>query len=319
MKTITLTPSASDCRPTEATIGFFDGVHLGHRHLIRRAVEEAHAHDLRAAAVTFDRHPRCVLHADYRPPLLTTLDERLQLLAATGVDAAVVLPFTSEMASLTAREFLADILVKRLGCRRLLMGYDHRFGSDGLRSPADYDRLGAELGVGVSHCGPLQVCGVNVSSSVVRAFVSEGEMAMAASCLGRPYSITGTVAHGDHVGTGLGFPTANIAPESVATMIPARGVYAAEAYLGAAVATGGAAEPSGRYRAVVNIGTRPTFGTHPVTIEAHLLGFSGNLYGHSLTLRFTRRLRAERTFASREALEAQLRRDIEEAGEGKEN
>lgn len=304
MNIINLSPSTPVPPACAATIGFFDGVHRGHRYLISHVVGVARQAGLRSAVVTFVRHPRLVLHSDYRPELLSTAEEKLALLAQTGVDECAVLPFDARMASLPAREFMQSVLLQRLNVRRLVIGYDNRFGRGRAEGFADYAAYGRELGIDVEQWQPMEVGGVRVSSSVVRSLLREGEVAMAARCLGYTYTISGTVAEGRHIGSRLGFATANLVPDEPLKLVPAGGVYAVEARID------GALEP---LPAMTNIGSRPTFDNGQTTIETHIMGLSGQLYGHRLSLSFVSRLRDERKFRSAAELANQLRHDMEEA------
>lgn len=290
--------------PCVATIGFFDGVHRGHQHLIRQVTEAAQALGLCPTVITFDRHPRQVVKTDFRPRLLSTLDEKLQLLAATGIERCAVVPFDERMASLTAHDFMRTVLSGQLGVRTLIIGYDNRFGHSRAEGFDDYVRYGREMGMDVKHATPFVLDGVNVSSSVIRSLLQEGEVEMASMCLGRDYKIAGTVGNGEHIGTKIGYPTANLQPSDGMKLIPAAGVYAVSVSL----------EGDERARAaMLNIGTRPTFGGSHATIEAHLLRFRGDLYGQSMSVAFVKRLREERKFRNAAELVCQLKRDAAEA------
>lgn len=293
-------------RPSAATIGFFDGVHRGHLHLFTQLRKAAAARGLGTLAVTFGEHPRQTLASDYRPHLLTTTEEKLALIGKEGLDACAVLRFDKELASLTAREFMEHYLRDRLGVRCLVVGYDHHFGSRQGEGFVQYAAYGRELGIDVVRATALEWGGVTVSSSAVRRFLSAGNVEMACVCLGRPYDLTGVVVHGREVGRSMGFPTANLRPDSADKMLPAVGVYAARVQ----PADADCELPSGGVRAMVNVGCRPTIDDgEALTIEAHLLDFSGDLYGRRLTLLFERRLREERRFSSLEALRRQLETD----------
>ena len=302
MDVIRLSPSVQRPAPSAATVGFFDGVHRGHRYLLAHVCDVARGAGLRAMAVTFDSHPRRVLRSDYHPELLSTTDEKLALLAQTGIDACALLHFDEQMASLSARDFMGQVLLGRLGVRRLVIGYDNRFGHGRAEGFDDYVRYGREMGMEVEQWRPMEMGGVGVSSSVVRSLLREGEVAMAARCLGHAYSIGGTVAEGRHVGGQMGFPTANLVPDCPDKLIPARGVYAVEARVD------DNPEP---LPAMTNIGRRPTFDNGEATIETHIIGFGGNLYGRRLSISFVARLRDERKFRSAAELANQLRRDLQ--------
>ncbi len=291
--------------PCTATIGFFDGVHRGHRYLIdsvkARAMQDGTG---QSTVITFDAHPRLVLHKDYRPRLLTTAAEKVERLALTGVDNCVVLHFDEAMASLPAREFMQEVLLRRLNVRTLVTGYDNRFGRNRSEGFEDYVRYGREMGIDVVRADAFTLNGVQVSSSVIRSFLSEGEVRMAAMCLGYGYRLAGRVVGGYHEGRRMGFPTANIVPEDSLKLVPRSGVYAVRAAVdGGESMTGG----------MMNIGTRPTFDGTETTLEVNLFGFSGDLYGHTLTVEFVEKLRDERKFPSVKRLMEQLEEDRREA------
>ena len=302
MKFITLT----DPLPYQAcvaTIGFFDGVHRGHRFLIRQLTRYAVGHDLASLLVTFRTHPRQVMQAAYQPQLLTTYDEKCGQLATTGADYCLTLDFTTALAALSARRFMAEILKEKLSVKVLVIGYDHRFGHDRSEGFAEYVEYGRELGMEVVRADAFAMSEVNVSSSMVRACLAEGEVGIAARCLTRPYEITGRVVHGFHVGHELGFPTANIQVEDSQKLIPKNGVYA----VWVKGKIGGEEHVWG---GMLNIGLRPTTDNgEKRTIEVHLLDFAGDLYGCRLTLSFVRRLRDERKFRNKGELVHQLRED----------
>lgn len=281
-----------------ATIGFFDGVHRGHRYLLDQVRDAAQQRGLASQLITFPEHPRRTLCPDFCPQILTTTAEKLELLETTGIDRCALFPFTPELAQLSAYDFMKS-LFERFGVRALVIGYDHRFGHDRRESFDDYVAYGKQMGIEVIQAGHFAPDGLHISSSAVRKALLQGDAERAACYLGRPYSLTGKIIEGHHIGSGLGFPTANLLPENEAKLVPANGAYAAEATV-----------EGETYAAMLNIGTRPTLNNGPErSIEAHLLGFSGNLYGKNLTLRFRHYLRDERKFDSLETLTAQLRHD----------
>ena len=206
------------------TIGFFDGVHRGHECLIRQVLDEARGRGARSLLVTFDRHPRSVFAPGSEPLLLTSSEEKMGLLRATGVDDIFVLPFDRAMAALTAREFMQQVLHDQLGVTALVVGYDHHFGRPQGETFDDYVAIGREVGIDVVPARELE--GEHVSSSAVRRALEGGDVAAAARLLGRPYTWTGRVVHGRGVGHRLGFPTANLEAEEPEKILPARGVYA---------------------------------------------------------------------------------------------
>lgn len=305
MRTIFTGTDSCDISPSVAAIGFFDGVHRGHRHLIENVIGSASRDGgMQSTVITFDRHPREVLSAEYRPRLLTTNDEKLRLLSETGVDNCAVLHFDRSMAGMSAHDFMKDVLLGRLNVRRLIIGYDNRFGHDRTEGFDSYVRYGRELGIEVLRANAFVLNGVNVSSSVIRAFLSGGEAGMAAMCLGYPYFLTGKVVSGFREGRKLGFPTANLVVSDSMKLIPESGVYAVRVKLEGA---------SDLMDGMMNIGTRPTFGGNGTTLEVNIFGFSGDIYGRTMDVMFFRRLREERKFSSVNKLAGQLRQDREDA------
>lgn len=295
--------SAGESRPMTATIGFFDGVHRGHRFLFDQVRAESDRRGTGCLAVTFAEHPRSVLTADGSPHLLTGRTEKLARLRTCGFDACALLHFTPELAALSAKDFMRRFLYDMLDVRCLVVGYDHRFGHDRSAGFADYQAWGVDMGMDVVQAKSFENAGFTVSSSAIRRFVSDGKVDMAAEALGYAYELAGTVVGGHRVGRQIGFPTANLRPAEPLKLIPANGVYAARAYVG-----------GNCYGAMVNIGRRPTLDNgNDCTVEAHLFGFSGDIYNESLTLSFERRLRDERKFATVEQLREQLENDAVEA------
>ncbi len=285
-----------------ATIGFFDGVHRGHQFMIDSLTTMAHAQGRQSLVITFDRHPRQVVHADYVPQLITTTDEKLQLLHATAADRIEVLHFDAQMAQLSAYEFMRQVLHEKYGVAMLLTGYDNRFGHNRAEGFDDYVRYGEEMGMKVLQNTPIDIDGLRVSSSLIRRLIVEGNITEASNCMGHPYSITGSVAHGFQEGRRIGFPTANIVPESAEKLVPGNGVYATIVSV-----EGGEWMP-----AMLNIGTNPTFQRQQTTIEAHIIGFEGDIYGRKVRVEFGRKLRDEQRFESVEALQKQLEADKKE-------
>jgi riboflavin kinase/FMN adenylyltransferase len=298
MRTIRGLPSAApDRRPSAVALGVFDGVHLGHRAILGAAVTHARAAEATAVACTFDPHPLEVLQPDRAPLPITTLDERLALIAETGIDVTVLLPFDKELAAVEPEAFVKDVLVERLSARHVVVGFNHRFGRGARGDAALLRQLGGRLGFGLEVIEPFTVDGVEVSSTAIRAALRRGDLDAAARMLGRPYTLPGKVVTGAGRGRTLGFPTANVAPDRPVLLAP--GVYACTADVG-----------TQRHRAVVNIGVRPTFDEHTLAVEAYLLDFSGDLYGQSIRLTFVSRVREERRFPSVEALRAQIEADV---------
>ena len=293
-----------DLSPAVATIGFFDGVHGGHRFLIRQVREAAALRGLASAVITFPEHPRAVMHPDFHPELLTTCNEKLELLAQTGIDRCVLLDFTPELAALSARQFM-EMLHGQYAIRALVIGYDHRFGHGRSEGFDDYVRYGNELGMEVlpaeAYHLPASDCPLPVCSSSVRRLLREGDVASAARYLGYPYFLNGIVVGGFRMGRRIGYPTANLQVNDECKIIPARGVYAVRVEVDGCI-----------YGGMLNIGCRPTFDNGAnATIEAHIFDFKSDIYNHSLRLFFVQRIRSERKFASVEELVAQLHQDAE--------
>lgn len=291
-----------DRQPCVATIGFFDGVHRGHQFLIDEVKTEAAKAGLQSLVITFDRHPRQVLQQSYQPQLLTTLDEKLRLLSLTGIDDIYVLHFTQDMAGLTAKEFMSQILHDKLNVRKLVIGYDNRFGHNRAEGFDDYVQYGRDLGIEVIQAHPFEISGVKVSSSVVRAFLNGGEVEMAKRCLGRPFMLSGTVVRGFQEGRKMGFPTANL-QTAEGLLIPADGVYAVKVKV---------CDTGKWLPAMTNIGTRPTFHGTARTLETHIFDFDRDIYDMPMTVAFVKRVRGEQMFDGEHALAEQLRKDEQE-------
>ena len=283
------------------TIGNFDGVHLGHQYIFRHLTEEARGAGSPSAVITFDPHPKMILHPDRRPfYLITTLEEKIDLLAAQGIDALILIPFSLEFASMTAGEFVGQLLWDKLRLRKILIGHDYAFGR-GKEGNEDFLRtFGQKLGFAVEAMNAFQIGEVTISSTRVRTVIQAGDVKTAAAYLGRPYNLVGTVVAGHHRGTGLGFPTANLDPEKI--LVPPNGVYAAIINL-----------EGRKYRAVLNIGMNPTFGDNRRSIEVFLLDFHENIYGKRMEVLFIEKLRDERKFPDPGALVEQIKQDVSRA------
>lgn len=286
--------------PKIATIGFFDGVHRGHRFLFAQLKELAHERGLEPLILTFDRHPKEVL-TGICPPMLTTYVERQQLLA---LHAEVrVLPF-SEVQGLTAEQFMRYLQEKEQ-VEVLLMGYDHRFGSDQLKGFSEYEKVARRVGLHVERAHECLVDSLPVSSTRIRKLLHEGHIKEVNRLLGYDYALSGSVEHGNGIGAQIGFPTANICLQSD-KLLPMAGVYSATALF-----TDNDTTTPATYAAVVNIGNNPTVGNEHMTIEAHLIHYQGDLYGKTITIALREYIRAERKFDSLQKLQEQIRKDIQ--------
>ena len=280
-------------------IGNFDGVHVGHRALIRRARELADAHGAIAAALTFDPHPSAVLAPTGGPPMLTSLARRIELLGEAGADAVVVEPFTRELAGLAPSAFVDDVVLGALRARAIVVGYDFTYGQARAGTPDALRAHGNRAGVEVAVVAPVDVAGEVASSSRVRAHLADGELAAAERLLGRRWDVDGVVVHGAKRGRALGIPTANIRPDADLPLAP--GIYAVTLSV-----EGGAPRA-----AVASLGTNPTFvAGGGLVLEVHVLDFDGDLYDRRVRTGFAARLRDEARFDSIDALIAQIHRDI---------
>jgi riboflavin kinase/FMN adenylyltransferase len=291
-----------DFGPTVATIGNFDGVHRGHEWVIGEVIARARALNARSLAITFDPHPARVLRPETTLRLITPLHQKLDLLAATGVDATLVLPFTPALSQMTAHDFAADVLCKQLGVIELHEGENFRFGYQAKAGIESLEALGHELGFHVSVYTPRSTHGHAVSSSLIRKLIETGDVSRARALLGRPFAINSTPASGRGYGTKYTVPTINLAP--YAELIPAIGVYITTLTVNGET-----------FDAVTNVGNRPTFGADSFTIESHLLNFHPiELHEDTpLTLTFLQRLRDEIRWPSPEALREQIGRDVRRA------
>ena len=289
-------------------MGNFDGVHLGHRVVIQRAVEEALARGMRSVAATFDPHPQAVLRPGREPKLLTTLEVRRELLLGCGVDEVREITFDEKFSKKSPEEFVWEVLVGELRAAVVVVGENFRFGYKASGDIEDLRRCMREAG-GEAYAVPVYAyLGENINSTKIRALVAEGEVREAARLLGRPYFVRGEVVAGDGRGRALGFPTANVLSDPLA-LVPARGVYAGCARVGGE-----------RYGACTNVGVAPTFDRRESRVEAHLLGYKGDLYRKTVDVAFVERLRPEKRFSGVEELKEQIARDVAEArrvvGEG---
>ncbi len=288
--------------PSVACIGNFDGVHLGHRRILASVVAEAHALSARAVAVTFDPHPEQLLRPDKAPKLLTPMPERLRLLAETGIDAVLVLPFDAALAGLSAQSFIRRILVEGLGTRGLHEGGNFRFGHRAHAGVTELAEFGERFGFAVHVHEPVRVHGLEVSSSAIRERIAAGDLTRARWMLGRPFAVLSTPVRGRGIGTRLLVPTVNLAPYE--GLLPAFGVYVTRMTI------------DGRgFQAVTNVGNRPTFGEASFAVESHILDFEPVDLGEQTPVRleFLLRLRGELVWPSPEALKAQIFKDVARA------
>lgn len=284
-----------------ATIGFFDGVHAGHRFLIHELEQIARTAGLPSAVITFPEHPRAVLHSDYQPKLLNSFDEKLKQLASTGIDYCIVLDFTLGLSRLTAKEFISSVLADRLHVDTLLIGYDHRFGHNREDGFEQYVAYGADCGIEVIKASRYSDGEAAVSSSEIRRLLAECRVEEAARLLTYPYQLRGRIVGGHKVGRTLGFPTANMRVDEPFKVIPGIGVYAVRVYLNDQC-----------YKGMLYIGNRPTLDNgDDISLEVNILDFSGNIYNDEMTVAFIRYVRGDIKFGSLGELTDQLEKDRE--------
>jgi riboflavin kinase/FMN adenylyltransferase len=285
------------------TVGTFDGVHRGHRLVLARVAARSKETGLASVLVTFSPHPLEIVNPSAAPLLLTAGDEKTEVLAGTKIDRVVVLPFTPALAAYNAEQFVDEVLLRGLGMRELLVGYDHGFGR-GREGDVDVLKsLGASRGFGVDVVPPVPGRdGRPVSSTSIRRSIAGGDLARAADGLGRPYSLSGVVVHGAGRGRVLGFRTINIAPPSPRKLLPPEGVYAVRAET-----------PTGLFGGMMNLGPRPTFGDTAVSLEVHLFDADGDWYGSRVRIDFVARLRDTKKFSGPDELMKQLARDEQSA------
>ena len=282
------------------TVGTFDGVHIGHRAILNYLQQRAEAQSGQSVVVSFDPHPREVVHGE-AVPLLTTIEERSDVMEELGIDRFIVIEFTDAFSKLDAASFVEQVLVERVGLKEIVIGYDHGFGRGRAGDSELLERLGGRLGFTVDVIPPQAVDEHVVSSTEIRTqLVEQGNVTLAAEMLGRSYRLTGTVIEGDKRGRTIGFPTANLAVSHPRKVVPRRGVYA--------VRVKGAELPADQ-GGMMNIGKRPTFNDSGRHQEVHLFDYEGTLYGEELRIEFVERIRDERRFEGVEALKEQLSRD----------
>lgn len=285
------------------TSGTFDGVHLGHQKILTRIRQIARAIQGETVLITFWPHPRLVLYPnEHNLRLLSTFEEKAKLLRQFGIDHLITIPFTQEFSQLSSEEFIRKVLIRAIETKKLVIGYDHRFGKNREGSFEYLQENSGEFGFDLEEISRQDVEEIAVSSTKIRKALESGDVKTAESCLGRPYELNGLVIKGQQIGRSIGFPTANIHIPNDYKLIPRDGVYAVEASVEGVL-----------YKAMLNIGNRPTVDGTKKTVEAHLFDFQGDLYNKLITVYFHEFLREERKFDSLEALKAQLGKDQQAA------
>lgn len=293
-------PDITTLSPCVATVGFFDGVHSGHRFLIEELKKIATEQNLKSVVITFSNHPRKVLHSDFQPELLTTLDEKLKQLATTGIDTCVVLDFTLDMARLSAFDFLKNILSEKISVKTLLVGHDHRFGHKRTDGFAEYKQYGNSLGMEVIKANRYSIdSDIKISSSTIRNALKSGDINLANRLLTYYYSIKGNVVDGYKVGHKIGFPTANINIEETEKIVPFTGVYAVMLLWNEKTFNG-----------MMNIGNRPTLNNgENISLEVNIFDFNHNIYNETIEIEFISKIRDEIKFNNVTELIEQLKKD----------
>ena len=300
MKVQLINESFELLRPV-ATIGIFDGVHLGHQFILDHLKKQARAHGGESVVVTLWPHPRIVLNKDMQGfKLLHTRDEKIRELEANGIDQLVIVPFSTEIASLSACDFVQRYLVDKLGVEVLLVGYDNRFGKDRMGDPEGLQMCAEKNKFRIEKLPEFNTGSGRVNSTTIRESILKADLVKAAQMLGYHYYLSGTIVEGNHIGRKMGFPTANIHPVEPYKLIPMNGVYAIRAELRGNI-----------YKGMLNIGFRPTIDSAMAvkTIEAHLFGVSGDFYDEQVVIHFVKRVRDEMKFSGLEALKQQLSKD----------
>jgi riboflavin kinase/FMN adenylyltransferase len=288
---------------TVLTVGTFDGVHEGHKTIISKVTETAKRRGARSVVITFDPHPREIINSGSdKIKLLTTIQERAEILSSLGIDYLVVIPFTRDFSLLSSSEFLEDVVSKKIGVSEFVIGYDHQFGRNREGTIESVKNTASRLGFDVHIVKAHEIKDVTISSSIVRKELEvNGNIILAYNYLGQPYKLSGSVIHGDKRGRQIGFPTANLRVIDARKIIPKNGVYAVDVMVEGDKIT---------YRGMMNIGFRPTFAENDYrTIEVHILNFNSDIYGKVVTLQFLKRIRNEEKFSGIESLVAQLELD----------
>lgn len=285
-------------KPSAVTIGTFDGVHLGHQAILKRLVDTSIKDNLNSVVLTFFPHPRMVLQKDANIKLINTIDERSELLEASGIDHLVVHPFTKAFSRMTALEYVRDILVKDLKAKKIIIGYDHRFGRNRNADISDLKEFGKQFNFQVEEISAQELDDVAISSTKIRKALQTGDIETANKYLGYHFMLGGTVVKGKGIGKTLGFPTANLYVPEPYKIIPGKGVYVVKATFDSSEIIG-----------ITSIGTNPTVNGKEITIETHFLDFDENLYDKPLRLRFLTHIRDEETFPNVQTLTEAIIKD----------
>ncbi|WP_353777194.1 bifunctional riboflavin kinase/FAD synthetase [Winogradskyella sp. 3972H.M.0a.05] len=292
------TNNPNQTKGSVVTIGTFDGVHIGHQKILEQLLHVANQRHLEPKVLTFFPHPRMVIQPDFKIELLTTIEEKRDILSDLGINAFVIKPFTKEFANLSAEAYVKTVLVDELNAKHIIIGYDHRFGKNRSADINDLRNFGQQYGFSVDEIPAQDIKDIAVSSTKIRQALSQGELSLANSYLGYHYFINGIIIKGKGLGKTIDFPTANIYVDKTYKLIPKQGVYAVQSII-----------DSKRVFGMMNIGTNPTVDGSKESIEVHFFNFDQDIYGKTLKVEFLHRLRDEKKFESVEALKEQLGRD----------
>jgi riboflavin kinase/FMN adenylyltransferase len=292
-----------DMPKSVVALGTFDGVHLGHREILKRCIFRSRQENVPSVVFTFHRHPLETIRPQFTPQLLTDIEDKLALIQGTGIENTVIAQFDHEMARATPEEFVREVLVDSLRAKWVIVGFNYTFGWKAQGNAETLKDLGEKYGFHVEVSKPVSVGGAVVSSTRIRSSLAKGDVESASQMLGRPFSIKGKVIKGERRGKTLGYPTVNL-DVFHGISLPQCGVYAATVYV-----------KGHMFGAVTNIGTRPTFSGETMSVETHIIGYEGDLYGETLRVLFAKKLRDEVKFSSGEALACQISRDVERAEE----
>lgn len=298
MKKYSSASAFTNTRDSVVTIGTFDGVHLGHKAILKRLVEASKKEDLDSVVLTFFPHPRMVLQKSVDLKLLNTIEERSNLLQQTGLNHLVIHPFTQAFSRLTALEYVQDILVNSLKAKKIIIGYDHHFGRNRTADIESLKEFGKTFNFEVEEISAKEIDDVAISSTKIRKALEKGDVETANSYLGYNFMVSGEVVRGKAIGRTINYPTANIKPNAEYKMVPKNGVYVVQAYLHGV-----------KYYGITSIGTNPTVNGNEKTIETYFLNFDQNLYGEIITLEFLKYIRDEETFDSLETLRREIEKD----------
>lgn len=286
-------------KPTVITIGTFDGVHLGHRQILEKVMQSAEEQDMDSLLLTFFPHPRMVLQSSSDLKLINTIDEKIQILSSVGIQNLVIHPFSLEFSRLTAREYVEDVLVKGLNAKKVIIGYDHRFGRNRVADINDLKKMAVEFDFEVEEISKQELEDVAVSSTKIRNAIDEGNIRLANDYLTTPFMITGKVVKGKGLGRKFGYPTANISVAEAYKIIPAKGVYIVTSHI-----------EGRKIQGVLNIGFNPTTGDNKLSIEVFFIDYEADLYGKKIQLQLLDRIRGEQKFASTEDLIKAIEADV---------